>query len=302
MRNSVVAAVLLIGASPALAEEKRFENPVIFQRAEVTQQGKVLKNGKLWVMEADGSGLRQLTFGDSYDEHASLYADQEHILYSEFAIGYLDEEKGGKLVKMNIYTGEKEVVAEEEGCALHHATLSPVRDLVAYHYNCGKRFAQMVGLGTGRYETAMQATNGVRTSLGIIVMHEKNRGISPREVAIAHVLGQGSDTRVEFLTDGAALHRRAAISPDEKWMAWQTNVGSPGDEIFLAKIDGSEARNLTNAKGNDGHPWFSRDGAWIVFESDRTGNWEIWRLHLETGEVDQLTDAPGKYVSTRARM
>lgn len=302
MRNSIATVALLIATVPGAAEEKRFESPVIFQRAELGPQGQVLRNGKLWVMEADGSGLRQLTFGESYDEHASLYSDREHVLYAEFSGGRLDLEKGGRLVKVNIYTGKKEVLAEEDGCALHHATLSPVRDLLAYHYNCGKRFAQMVGLGADRYETSMQATNGVRTSRGIIAMHEKNRGISPREVTLAHIVGRGSETRVEFLTDGAALHRRAAISPDEKWMAWQTNQGSPHDEIFLANIDGSQARNLTGAKGNDGHPWFSRDGKWIVFESDRTGNWEIWRLHVATGEVDQLTDAPGKYVSTRARM
>ena len=37
-----------------------------------------------------------------------------------------------------------------------------------------------------------------------------------------------------------------------------------GDEIYLAHIDGSEARNLTKTPGNDGHPWFSRDGSFIV--------------------------------------
>lgn len=302
MNRSATVALLLVPSLPADSQEKRFQDPVVFQRAELSGDGTVLRNGKLWVMEADGSGLRQLTFGETYDEHPSLYSDQEHALYSEFAAGFLNEAEGGKLVKINIYSGAREIVAEEKGCALHHATLSPVRDLLAYHYNCGERHAQTIGLGESRFETAMQSTNGVRTSRGIIVMHEKNLGTSPREVALALVVGRGQETRVEFLTDGAALHRRAAISPDEKWIAWQTNAGGAEDEIYLARIDGSEPRNLTNADGNDGHPWFSRDGRWIVFESDRTGNWEIWRLHLATGNMEQLTDAPGRYVSTRARM
>ena len=302
MRSPIAIILLLVGTLPAASQVRRFEDPVVFQRAELSGDGKVLRNGKLWVMEADGTGMRQLTFGDSYDEHPSLYSDQQHVLYAEFAVGFLDEEKGGRLVKINIYTGEKEVLAEEKGCALHHASLSPVRDLLAYHYNCGTRFAQMIGLGRDRYETTMQATNGVRTSRGIIAMHEKNRGVSPREVSLAHIVGRGADTRVEFLTDGSALHRRAAVSPDEEWMAWQTNSGGADDEIFLSRINGSEVRNLTSAQGNDGHPWFSRDGQWIVFESDRTGNWEIWRLHIASGDAEQLTDAPGKYVSTRPRM
>lgn len=302
MSKFAAAALVLAAALPASAEERRLENPVVFQRAELGPDGNILKHGKLWVMDGDGSGLRQLTFGDSYDEHPSLYSDLEHVLYSEFAVGHLDEEQGGRLVRINIYTGEKQVVAEEGGCALHHATLSPVRDLLAYHYNCGRRFAQMIGLGSERYETGMQATNGVRTSRGIIVMHEKNRGVTPREVSLAHVVGRGAATTVEFLTDGASLHRRAAISPDEQRMAWQTNMDGGKDEIFVAGIDGAGVRNLTQAEGNDGHPWFSRDGEWIVFESDRTGNWEIWRLHLDAGTQEQLTSAPGRYVSTRARM
>lgn len=302
MTRCLRGALMLAGLAAAFAQESRFQDPVVFQRAELSEQGKVVKNGKLWVMEGDGSRLRQLTFGASYDEHASLYSDLEHVLYAEFPGGRLDEEKGGKLVKVNISSGNREVVAEEEGCALHHASLSPVSDLLAYHYNCGTRFSQMLGIGSQRHETVMQATNGVRTSRGIIAMHEKNRGYAPREVALAHITGRGADSQVDLLTDGAHLHRRAAISPDEQWMAWQTNAAGPEDEIFLARIDGSQARNLTNTAGNDGHPWFSRDGRWIVFESDRTGNWEIWRLELGTGKQEQLTSAPGRYVSTRARM
>ena len=45
---------------------------------------------------------------------------------------------------------------------------------------------------------------------------------------------------------------------------------------------------------------FSRDADWLLFESDRTGNWEIFKLHIQSGEVIQLTDDP-TYVSTRPR-
>lgn len=260
-------------------------------------------NGKLWIMEADGSHLRQITFGGSYDEHPSMYSDGEHALYSEFDVGFLNEEEGGRLVKLNIYTGERTVVDEEEGCALHHASISPIDDLIAYHYNCGKRFAQAMDLGEDRRETLFQATNGVRTKDGIIAMHEKKAAAGKREVAIIHIRGDGADATAEALTDSSVLHRRPAISPDSKRMAWQTNAPDGGeDEIYLSNIDGSNARNITKAKGNDGHPWFSRDGGRIIFESDRSGNWEIWSIDLETGEQKQLTDGEGRYQSTRARM
>ena len=293
------------------AEHPRLKNPIVCQRQEFAQGAadsarrgpSKYANGKLWIMEDDGSHLRQITFGPSYDEHPSMFADQEHALYSEFEVGYLNEEEGGKLVKLNIYTGAREVVDEQEGCALHHASVSPVADKIAYHFNCGQRFAQAMDLGKDRHETLFQATNGVRTSDGIIAMHAKKAAAGKREVALIHIRGRGAEATAEALTDSSVLHRRPAISPDEKLLAWQTNAPNGGeDEIYLANIDGSNARNITQAKGNDGHPWFSRDGKRIVFESDRSGHWEIWVYELATGKQTQLTDGKGRYDSTRARM
>jgi hypothetical protein len=296
-------ALLLCFAAAAAAQE-RYRQPVIFQRVE-TEPGttKVVHNGHLWVMEADGSKLKQLTFGPTYDEHPSLYSDLEHVLYAEFAAGRLTKDSGGRLMKINIYTTEKTVVDEEEGCALHHASISPVRDLIAYHYECGERLGQALDLGKERWETEIQATNGVRTSDGIIAMHTKKAAEGEREVSLVYIRGRGLKTTASMLAVGKLLHRRPAITPDEKLLAWQTNAPNGGeDEIYLANIDGSSARNITKAKGNDGHPWFSRDGKFLVFESDRSGRWEIWRYDLGTGKQTQLTDGKGRYDSTRARM
>ena len=285
------------------ADHPLLKDPTVFQRQELNETtGKTIHGGKLWIIEADGSHLRQITFGHTYDEHASMYADQQHALYSESPGAGVHVGPGARLVKLNIYTGAREVIAEEPSCALHHASLSPVDDLIAYHRDCGNRQAQWQNLGADAFELPMRATNGVRTSTGIIAMHEKNLTQVPREVSLVLYEGKGNDTTAKVLVDDKVLHRRAAISPDEKLMAWQTNVAPNGDEIYIANIDGSKPRNLTNAGGNDGHPWFSRSGEKIVFESDRTGNWEIWILDLKSGKQAQLTESQGRYVSTRARM
>ncbi len=41
------------------------------------------------------------------------------------------------------------------------------------------------------------------------------------------------------------------------------------------------------------NPTWSPDGRWIAFASDRSGNWDIFLLELETGQLIQLTDDPG---------
>jgi Tol biopolymer transport system component len=279
-----------------------YRHPVIFCRAHPAEH----MVSKVFVMEDDGSKLRQLTHGDTYDDHPSLYSDLRHVLYAEFGMKTFDRSGGAKLIKLDIYTGAREVVAEAAGCALHHASLSPIGDLLAYHRDCGKRQSEWVGWGPGAYEVNTMASNGVALPDGIIFMNEKNRGEggaeSSREVSIARMWGHGKGSRMLFLTDDQHLNRRPAISPDGKLMAWQTNLATEEDEIFLANIDGSNARNITNARGNDGHPWFSRDGRTIVFESDRSGAMEIWKLSLNTLKATQLTFGGKEWNSNRPRM
>ena len=298
-----LALTFVVPDSRAKDPAYRYRNPIVFQRAHLDEQtGKQVIAGNLWLMEEDGSHLRQLTSGTGYNEHASFYSDQRHVLYSEFPVNAYDHSTEARLVKLDIYTGKKEVVLHVAGCALHHASVSPIDERLAYHRQCGTHRSQWVGLPGEGYEVTMEATNGVALPDSIIFMHEKNRGHGPREVGLVRMWGHGAGAKAQYLTDAKHLHRRPAISPDGKWLAWQTNAGGGEDEIFLAKIDGSEARNLTKTKGNDGHPWFSRDGKWIVFESDRSGQWEIWRLDLQSGQQEQLTNSGSKYISTRARL
>ncbi|MCC6368924.1 MAG: PD40 domain-containing protein [Bryobacterales bacterium] len=292
--------ILLISAAAAVAAEYR--HPIVFGRGHNDENGKPILQSKIWIMEEDGSNQRQLTHGETYDDHPSMYSDLHHVLYSEFPVNALKVEAGAKLIKLDIYTGQREVVAEVPGCALHHASLSPIADVLAYHKDCGKKHEEWVGWGAGAYRVTTAASNGVAVPDGIFFMHEINKGGAARFVSLMRMWGHGAGARMLELTDDEHLHRRPAISPDGAKLAWQTNMNGKDDEIYLANIDGKNPVNLTNAPGDDGHPWFSRDGRTIVFESNRTGAWEIWKVDLASKKFTQLTHGGKKFESTRPRM
>ena len=308
MKLSSKIAVAVFGLplllpSAAKNEPYRYQHPVVFCRTEKDPgSGKILFASKIWIMESDGSHARQLTSGITYDDHPSLYSDLQHILYAEMPVNEFKPKAGARLIRMDIYTGEKQVYAELPGCALHHASLSPIGDTLVYHRDCGKRLSLWVGWGPESYEINTVATNGVGLPDGAIFMQEKNRSYTPRQISIARLFGHGKGSKLVFLTDDCCENRRPAISPDGKQFAWQTNMKGGEDEIFLADIDGSNARDITNAKGNDGHPWFSRDGKTLVFESDRSGIMEIWKMDLATEQAVQLTHGGKRYESDRPRM
>src|SRR5437667_2217000 len=122
--------ITFFGLAAALAAaEYEYRHPVVFGRGHQDEKtGRYILQSKIWIMDEDGSNQRQLTQGPSYDDHPSLYPNLRHVLYSEFTSTEFKPTLGAKLIRQDIYTGAREVVAEEPGCGLQHATLSTIED------------------------------------------------------------------------------------------------------------------------------------------------------------------------------
>jgi Tol biopolymer transport system component len=81
-------------------------------------------------------------------------------------------------------------------------------------------------------------------------------------------------------------------------LGWETNRHGQWD-LYMIDVagDGTPVR-LTDDPANDINPyWFPEGGCdspdapqRLVFQSDRTGNWEIYELNVASGELTQLTD------------
>ncbi len=87
------------------------------------------------------------------------------------------------------------------------------------------------------------------------------------------------------------------ISPDGRWVAYVVGEVDMADNkipssIWLAAADGNTAPwRLTNAPGKkDRHPRWSPDGKQILFESNRSGTYQIWVIDVGGGEARRLTD------------
>ena len=62
--------------------------------------------------------------------------------------------------------------------------------------------------------------------------------------------------------------------------------------VFLADGDGEHIKPLLANPDVDYNASFSRDGAWIVFTSERSGSADVYRVHPDDSELERLTDNP----------
>ena len=83
----------------------------------------------------------------------------------------------------------------------------------------------------------------------------------------------------------------ARISPDGSRMVFESlRTGSP--EIWIANIDGSNARALTHFGGSGtGSPAWSPDGRRIAFDSRADGRPHIYVVPVEGGRPERITEA-----------
>ena len=92
-----------------------------------------------------------------------------------------------------------------------------------------------------------------------------------------------------------------AVSPDGKWLAYQLRstdlaANRGRTDLYLLAIDrpGQTPRRIASvADKNEASPVFSPDGSALYFQSDASGDDQLWRVALSGGDPVQISKAPG---------
>jgi Tol biopolymer transport system component/PKD repeat protein len=104
------------------------------------------------------------------------------------------------------------------------------------------------------------------------------------------------------LSDPEADHRDMApsLSPNNEWIVFTSNRdkvdGQPENwELYVAPSNGGDPtavqRVTFNENAIDTDPVWGPNN-WVVFESNRRGNWDLFAIDMSTGREYQLTDNP----------
>lgn len=105
-----------------------------------------------------------------------------------------------------------------------------------------------------------------------------------------------SDKNVQPLdAQPSAKHLGAlAVSPDNRTLAvsvWREKRGTEGSwDILLLDRQGGFLQAITDDRAVDYNPSFSSDGEWVLFDSDRSGAFNVLSWNRTTGEIRQATN------------
>lgn len=89
-----------------------------------------------------------------------------------------------------------------------------------------------------------------------------------------------------------------ALSPDGKRVAYvvreplmEGETSEYRSHIWMAGTDQSYNYQFTRGEHTATNPAFSPDGQWLAFQTDRSGEDQVWVMRLQGGEAEQVTEA-----------
>lgn len=94
----------------------------------------------------------------------------------------------------------------------------------------------------------------------------------------------GGKHAVQLTDNDAPENGTPRWSPDGSEIAFDTHgKGSP--DIFVVSVEGRRIRRITQNPAEDVVPSWSHDGRWIYFASDRSGDFQIYKVSASQGET-----------------
>ncbi|MFC1493148.1 hypothetical protein ACFL6O_04245 [candidate division KSB1 bacterium] len=79
-------------------------------------------------------------------------------------------------------------------------------------------------------------------------------------------------------------------SPDGSTIAFTSSMGGGADDIWTVPAAGGEPIRITTDPNRDENLDWSYDGNRIIFDSNRTGSWNLYSVSALGGDVRQITD------------
>ena len=261
---ALLLAAGLVGASPAvLGQEKRA--PVYYFNPEWSPDGKQIafestRDGKhaVYVVRADGEGLRKLTSGETDDQQPRWSPDGKQLVFIS------TRDKHLQLYVMDADGARQRRLTNVEDID-YQPMFSPRGDRVVFISR-----PEQAGMIHDLYTIRADGT-------GRTLLSDKS----------------ANDTDPRWSPDGKKILfvRSPIIKRYYREMSKEDLARMKSSaEVFVMNSDGSGVKNLTNNAARDCCAYWSRDGKTIYFLSERDGTPQIYAMKADGSKARKIAD------------
>jgi len=240
-----------------------------------------VRNGQVYVMNANGTNILQLTHSTAVNETPAWAPD------------------GSKIAFVRSFSGNREIfVMRADGTGVTRLTSNPADDAAPAWSPGGSKIA-FHSNRSGNYEIyVMNSSGGGVLQLTHIRRVSRTPAWSPDGTKIAFTTTGAFGFDLDVMNaDGSLGHRVAAvvIPLSLSWghtgkIAFARRFSDPHYEICVVPASGGAVTRLTNNAATDSYPSWSPDGSKIAFQSDRAGNFEVYAMTATGTGVTRLTN------------
>ncbi len=243
-------------------------------------------DAEIYVMNADGSGVEQLTDNDSVDTNPAWSPDGDRIVFTS------DRDNDVEIYDIYVMNADGSGVEQlTDGCSNDAPAWSPDGDRIAFGSRGGIYVMNADGSGME------QLTGNSRASCAEIFLSDRDGEWA------AYI--RNADGSVELFTDHDSVYPGdggPVWSPDGGRIAFHSGRGGDGIGVYVMNADGSGVQRLADTDNDfslDGVVAWSPDGGQIAFASNRDGDrtgfnfddQEIYVMNVDGSGVVRLTDS-----------
>jgi serine/threonine protein kinase len=252
-----------------------------------------LRQGEVWLADADGSGARRLHAEESSLRWISWSPRGDRVMavsvpLANAPIYYVMVPTNGDSVQ---------TVMPVAGLSL---TSNPVwlgsGDRIAYAIvearatSATGQASRIVeqSLRTGKVRELLSLPSSV-LNLAVLGSGQLLMGITQSSQNLVLVDHPGAaDSRERWLTRGASIDRQPTFSPDGKHVLFSSNRSGNLD-VWEMDVETGALSRITDHPGNDWDPAYTPDGRSILWSSDRSGVFEIWEAAADGTGARQVS-------------
>jgi Tol biopolymer transport system component len=276
----------------------------------------------IYIMSADGSGPTRLTSTKGNDGHPHWYPDGSRIIFNSARTSDTASEKDiDEIFSMKSDGSDVRQLTDLKSVSTY-ASVSPDGMKIVFRGSTSTpAFAWDMSstpksLNSEIFVMDIDGKNVVNISNSASfdgwpywspdsrkVVFASNRSGKPNSGQLYVCSADGSE--LQQLTDLPGAVAQPYWSPDGNsiygYQLWETPDEEYGFVVEIpiirnnTRVAAGNSRPVTSAV--DCYPVPSPDGNAVVFQSNRTGNWEIYTINVDGSNLKQLTDLPGPDVS-----